>query len=131
VFGGYLASAELYSPDLPLPAPALVSLSGDGRGQGAIFHEGTRHVASPDDPVAAGESVDIYATGLSARSVIPPRVAIGGRLAAVLGVSDVPGAAGVVLVRVRVPGGIAAGPAVGVRLTHIERPSNHVTMAVR
>lgn len=51
--------------------------------------------------------------------------------AAVLGVSDVPGAAGVVLVRVRVPGGIAAGPAVGVRLTYLERPSNHVTMAVR
>ena len=111
--------------------PALVSQSCDGRGQGATFHAGTTHVAGPDDPAAAGESVDIYCTGLTTGSVIAPRVAIGGRLAAVLAMSTVPGAPDVNQVRVRVPSGIAPGPAVPVRLTYADRPRNTVTMAVR
>ena len=79
IFRGSLASAELYTPDVLVPAPVLVSVSGDGEGQGAIFHAGTRHAATPDDPAAAGELVDISYTGLSHESVIPPQVAVGGR----------------------------------------------------
>ena len=131
IFGGSLASAELYSPDVLVPGPALVSVSGDGGGQGAVFHAGTTHLAAPDDPAAVGESVDFYCTGLTTGSVIPPQVAIGGRMAAVLAVSTVPGTAGVNQVRVRVPSGIAPGPSVRVRLTYVDRPSNTVTMAVR
>jgi galactose oxidase-like protein len=131
VFGGSLASAELYAPGVLVSAPALISVSGDGQGQGAIFHAGTRDVAAPDDPVAAGESVDIYCTGLSTDSVLLPQVVIGGRIAALVGVSTVPGASGVNQVRVRVPTGIAGGPAVPVRLTYVDRPSNEVTMAAR
>ena len=78
-----------------------------------------------------GESVDFYCTGLTTGSVIPPQIAIGGRMAAVLAVSTVPGAAGVNQVRVRVPSGIAPGPSVRVRLTYVDRPSNTVTMGVR
>jgi uncharacterized protein (TIGR03437 family) len=108
-----------------------VSASGDGRGQGAIFHAGTTHVVGPDDPAVVGESVDIYWTGLTTASVILLQVAIGGRMAAVLAISNVPGIAGVSQVRVRLPSGIAAGPAVPVRLTYFDRPSNEVTMGVR
>src|SRR6185436_10808944 len=71
IFGGTLSSAELYTPDVLVPAPALVSLSGDGRGQGAIFHGGTTHVADARDPAVAGESVDIYCVGLTTDSAIP------------------------------------------------------------
>jgi Galactose oxidase, central domain len=131
IFGGNLASAELYSPDVLVPAPALVTLSGDRRGQGAVFHAGTTHVVGSDDPAAAGDSVDMYCTGLTTGSVIPPQVAIGGRMAPVLTVSKVPGLVGVDQVRVRVPGGVASGPAVRVRLTYLDRPSNVVTIGVQ
>jgi len=131
IFGGTLSSAELYTPDVLVPAPALVSLSGDGRGQGAIFHGGTTHVADARDPAAAGESVDIYCVGLTTDSAIPPQIAIGGRMARLLRTSQVPGLPGVIQVTVSVPGGIAPGTAVSVRLTYIGRPSNEVTLAVQ
>jgi galactose oxidase-like protein len=131
IYYGGSASAELYSPDVRVPGPALASVSGDRQGQGAIFHAGTRNVVTADDPAAVGESIDIYCTGLAAGGVIPPQVAIGGRMAALLAVGTVPGAAGVNQVRVRVPSGITPGPAVRVRLTYLDRPSNEVTIGVQ
>jgi hypothetical protein len=131
IFGGSLASAELYNPDSLVPAAALVSLTGNDQGQGAIFHAGTSHVAASDDPAAAGESVDIYCTGLTNESGIPPQVAIGGRMAEVLFVGKAPDRSGVNLVTVRVPNGIVPRPAVRVRLTYMGRPSNEVTIAVQ
>jgi len=131
IFGGSLASAELYSPATPLAAPVLGSVSGDGQGQGAIFHAGTRQLATGDDPALVGDSVDIYCTGLSTGGVLPPQVAIGGRMAALLAVGAVPVAPGVTQVRVRIPTGITPGPAVRVRLTYLDRPSNEVTIGVR
>ena len=131
IYYGPTTSAELYSPDVQIPAPTLASVSGDGQGQGAIFHAGTRNVITPDDPATVGESVDIYCTGLAAGGVIPPQVAIGGRMAAVLAVGTVPFAPGVDQVRVRIPAGITPGPSVRVRLTYLDRPSNEVTIGVR
>ena len=131
IYYGATVSAELYSPDMPVPAPVLNSVSGDGHGQGAIFHAGTRNLVTVDDPAAVGESVDIYCTGLGAGSVIPPQVAIGGRMATLLSIAEVPGAPGVNQVRVRIPSAVGPGPAVRVRLSYIDRPSNEVTIGVR
>jgi len=56
VAGGYslwpgaTASAEIYRPSVLIPPPVLYSVSGDGRGQGAILHAGTAQIASPDRP---------------------------------------------------------------------------------
>jgi hypothetical protein len=130
IFEGSLDSAELYTPDVLVPAPKLVSLSGNGRGQGAIFHAGTTYAATPDDPAAADEEIDITCTGLS-DSVFAPRVAIGGRIAPVLSITRAHNLTGVTQVRVRVPRGIASGRAISVRLFHMDRPTNAVTVAVR
>lgn len=130
--GGYvsLATAELYHPVAPIPAPALLSVSGDGQGQGAIQHAGTTRIASADDPAVAGESLSIYLTGLADGSVIPPRVAIGGKPAEITFFGSVPGGPGPNVVNVRMPSGVAPGPAVPVRLTYLDRPSNQVTIGV-
>jgi hypothetical protein len=110
------AAAELYNPPLLIPAPALFFLSGDGQGQGAILHAGTNQVASSSNPAGIGGALEIYLTGLGdGLSVIPPQVAIGGRMAEVLFFGKAPGLSGVNQVNIRVPSGVAPGPAVPVR----------------
>jgi hypothetical protein len=47
---GAVSTAELYTPPVPAPAPVLFSLSGDGRGQGAIWHDATGEIVSPTSP---------------------------------------------------------------------------------
>jgi hypothetical protein len=43
-----MSSAELYTPAVLVPAPVLFSTSGDGKGQGAIWHAQTGKIATAD-----------------------------------------------------------------------------------
>jgi hypothetical protein len=126
-----LASAEIYTPPNPIPAAALLSLAGDGQGQGFILHNVTGQLASPDNPAAAGETVQIYCAGLMDGSVISPQVTIGGRVAEIVSFGNAPGWTGVNQVNVRVPSGVISNTAVGVRLRYFGRSSNEVTIAIQ
>jgi hypothetical protein len=126
-----IASAEIYRPGVPIPAPSLFSAPGGEPGQGAILHAGTSRLASSSDPAVAGEYLEIYLTGLLDGSVIPSQVSIGGRMANVLWFGNSPGYPGVNQINVRVPGGIAPAPAVGVHVAYLGRPSDEVTIGVR
>lgn len=129
--GGTLSSAELYRPPILVPPSVLFSLSGDGRGQGAIWHADTGQIASSQNPAVVGEVLSMYTTGLSDGSMISPRVIIGGRLAEILFFGNAPGYPGFNQVNVRVPSGVAPGSAVPVRLTYLGRPSNEVSIVVK
>jgi hypothetical protein len=124
------SNAEIYHPVVLVPAPQLFSVSGDGQGQGAILHAGTARVVTASDPAVAGEALELYGTGLKDGSLIPPQAAIGGRMAEVLWFGNTPGYPGLNQINVRVPAGIAPGPAVPVRLNYLSRPSSIVTIGV-
>jgi hypothetical protein len=123
-------TAELYAPAVMIPAPVLFSLSSDGKGQGAIWDAITGKVASPSAPAVPGEILSMYTKALGHGSVIPPQVAVGGRLSEILYFGDAPGYPGYSQVNFRVPDGITPGSAVRVRLIYLGRSSNEVTIAM-
>ena len=127
---GNLSSAEIYTPRALVPAPSLLSLSADGRGQGAIWHAQTAQIASAGNRVAAGDVLSLYTTSLADGSVIPPQVSVGGRLAQVLYFGAAPGYPGYYQVNFVVPDGVPSGDSVPVRLTYLGRWSNEVTVGV-
>jgi len=130
VYFGPTASAELYTPPVLVAAPRLFSMSVDGKGQGAIWNASTGRVASPEAPATAGDALSLYTTSLTEAGVNPPQVSIGGELAEILYFGDAPGYPGFNQVNIRVPTGVAPGPAVPVRLTYLGRWSNEVTISV-
>jgi hypothetical protein len=129
-YGTLSASAEIYRPSAPVPSPLLFSVSGDGQGQGAIWHAATGQIASPDNPAIAGEPLTMYTTSLVEGGAIPPQVSVGGRLAGILFFGDAPGYPGYFQINFRVPSGITPGSSVPVGLTYLGRSSNPVSIAV-
>ena len=132
---GGMGASDLYFTTrkrLDDPAPVLLSLSGDGKGQGAILHARSTQAATATNPAIAGEALEIYTTGVGAGSIVNvPQITIGGRRAEILYFGNSPGFIGLNQVNIRVPAGVTPGPAVPVRVTHFGLPSNEVTIGVR
>ena len=126
-----MSSAEIYTPAVLVPAPVLFSLSGDSNGQGAIWHSQTGLIASSQYPAVAGEILSMYTTSLVENGLIPPQVAVGGRLAEILFFGDAPGYPGYFQVNFRMPVGVAPGSAVSMRLAYLGRSSNPVTIGAQ
>ncbi len=128
---GFQPACVSTGPPSLINAPALLSLSGDGRGQGAIQHSNTFQVASASNPAVAGELLSVYFTGLVDGGLLPPQITIGGLMADILFFGNTPGYPGLNQANVRVPVGVLPGAAVPVRLTYLDRTSNEVTIGVR
>jgi Galactose oxidase, central domain/Kelch motif len=134
IAGGYsiwpsgTSSAELYHPAAVVPSPELFPISGS---QGAIWHTDTGQIVSPENPATAGEPLAMYTDRLIEGSLIPPQVAVGGRVAGIIFFGDAPDYPGYFQVNFRMPSAVAPGSAVQVRLSYLGRPSNAVTIAVQ
>jgi hypothetical protein len=128
-YGAPTAGAAIYRPRVLTPSLVLLTVSSDGNG--AILHAATHQLVSADNPAFSGEALEIYGAGLIDGAVIPPQMDIGGQMAEVLFFGKAPEYEGLNQVNVRVPGGVAAGDAVPVRLNYLSRPSNGVTISVR
>jgi hypothetical protein len=129
--GSSFVAADIYHPAVLIPTPALFSLSGDGRGQGAIWHSDTGTIASSDTPAVAGDVLSMYTTSLFEGGAIPPQIAVDGQLGEILYFGDAPGYPGYNQVNFALPNDVTPGPAIPVRLTYLGRPSNEVTIGVR
>lgn len=73
----------------------------------------------------------MYTTSLTHGSVIAPQVIVGCRLAQVLYFGAAPTYPGYYQLNIRMPAGVAPGPAISVRLNHLGRSSNEVTLGVQ
>jgi hypothetical protein len=131
VLGLELSSAELYTPASLIPAPGLFSLSGDGAGQGAIWHSATGGIVSASDPAIPGEVLSMYAANLAPGGVVPPQVIVGGQLAQTLYFGAAPGYPGYFQINFRLPEGVVEGAAVPLRLSYLDRSSNVVSIGVQ
>jgi uncharacterized protein (TIGR03437 family) len=136
-------------------APSIFTLTGSGKGQGAILNFNTANggfvVNGPQAPAARTSIVSVYATGFGQtnppgvdgsvtnpfatipRPVLPVSATIGGKTATVLFAGAAPGfVAGVIQANLIVPPDSAAGPAVPIVITvGTQSSQDGVTMAVQ
>lgn len=73
----------------------------------------------------------MYTTSLNSGGVIPPQVAVGGRLGEILYFGNAPGYPGYYQVNFRVPDGVTPGTAGFRAVKYLGRPTNEVTIGVR
>src|SRR5262249_46791722 len=117
-------------------APAIFSVSQNGRGQGAILHAGGGLVSAAA-PASAGEVIEVYCTGWVVRECsgcvgpLGESVIIGGVTAEIVFEGPAPGFVGLNQLNVRIPSGVAPGAAVPVRINSQAGSSNEVTIGVR
>jgi len=131
LFFGSSGTAELYTPTVLVPAPTVLTVSGDST-TGIILHAATGQLVTADNPAVAGELLQIPCTNLNDGSVIRPRVIIGGVLAELVTSStSADGPIAIKWLTVRMPTVVASGSAVRFAVRYIGRTSNQVMLAVQ
>ena len=121
IYYGGTATAEIYHPSSPSASPVAF----------AAWHASTGQLVSSQSPAAAGEILSMYISGLAEGGVVPPQVAVAGRLGDVMFFGDAPGFPGYFQVNFRVPNGVTPNSVAPLRLSYLGRSSNAVTLSVQ
>jgi uncharacterized protein (TIGR03437 family) len=119
--------------------PAIFTLDGSGTGPSAAINASNNRVVGTDNPLHAGDYVELYATGLGAttnRSGLDyanqqPTVTIGGQDCPVTYAGRAPGYLGLDQINCIVPAGLGINAAAPVIVTSGARSSNLATLAVQ
>jgi uncharacterized protein (TIGR03437 family) len=132
-------------------SPAIFTANASGSGQAAALRVagGSTTITGPDNPVAAGEVLVLYATGLGAMTPTVPdgtviatplpvftassiKVLIGGQNAEILYAGPAPGLiAGAAQINVRVPGNLTPGQSAVLLVVSDNSSAPGVTVATR
>lgn len=118
--------------------PAIFTLDGSGAGPAAAINASNNGVVSSNNPLHAGDYVELYATGLGATTSQSgldyanqqPTVTIGGQNCPVSYAGRAPGYMGLDQINCIVPSGLGANTAAPVVVTSGIRSSNVATLAV-
>jgi len=125
-------------------APGIFTLTADGGGAAAAFHENGFTLVTGDNPAHPGELVALFATGLGVttpplatgelsagnQTVMIPAVTFDDLPGIVEFSGTVPGSVGLNLIRVRIPLGIRSGADIPLVLAIDGKQSNEVSIAV-
>jgi uncharacterized protein (TIGR03437 family) len=146
VASGGLASSPAMQLTLLSAHPGIFAVGG-GQNLGQILNANSS-ANSPSNPASAGQTIQIFATGLGATNpplipgqpgnsvapfnaaVITPTVTIGGINATVVFSAAAPGLAGVYQVNAVVPAGLASGGFAAVQISAGGKSSNQVMLSV-
>lgn len=148
----YFNSPLRTSPSLFVPmadtAPAILTPSQNGSGQGSIIHYPDNRYNNADNPALPGAIVTLYATGegewddsvadgsigIAARDFVnkPVSLTVGGQSARILYAGAAPYLRGVLQVNAQLPEGIASGPQpVVLKIGEADNAEQRVTIAIR
>jgi uncharacterized protein (TIGR03437 family) len=119
--------------------PAIFTLDGSGTGPAAAINASNNRVVGSDNPLHAGDYVELYATGLGATTNRgdleyanqQPMVTIGGQDCPVTYAGRAPGYVGLDQINCIVPAGLGVNAAAPVIVTSAARSSNFATLAVQ
>jgi uncharacterized protein (TIGR03437 family) len=119
--------------------PAIFTLDGSGTGAAAAINASNNRVVGSNNPLHAGDYVELYATGLGATTNRggldyanqQPTVTIGGQDCPVTYAGRAPGYVGLDQINCIVPPGLAANAVAPAILTSGARSSNVATLAVQ
>jgi len=120
-------------------APALITSDGSGRGNVAAINAVTGSIATVQNPLAAGDFVALYLTGVGNTTRrdgldwanIQPTVTVGGEPCVVGYAGRAPGYAGLDQINCQLAAGLPNNPSTPVVVNSGGRLSNTVTLAIR
>jgi uncharacterized protein (TIGR03437 family) len=120
-------------------APAIFTQNSSGHGPASALKASDQSLVTADNPLSAGDAVELYATGLGLTTpmngldyaVHQPTVNVGGVACPVTFAGAAPGFFGLDQINCVIPAGLTSSASAPVVITSGDRTSNTATLAVQ